>query len=75
MVQEDIEAAAYLAARYSSRNHENAVEIDYTQKKHVYKAKGAKPGMVYYKEFHTLVMNPQASAEHLFVEKQNLLDK
>lgn len=75
VVQEDIEAAAYLAARYSSRNCENAVEIDYTQKKHVYKAKGAKPGMVYYKEFHTLVMNPQASAEHLFVEKQNLLDK
>lgn len=63
--EKDMEAAAYLAAKYSSRSKESAVEIDYTQKKHVYKAKGAKPGMVYYKEFRTLVINPQADAKDL----------
>lgn len=52
--QEDIEAAAFLAAKYSSQGQEPFVDVDYTEKKNVYKAKGAKPGMVYYKEFKTI---------------------
>ncbi len=69
--QEDIQAAAWLAAKYSSQAQENAVDIDFTQKKHVYKAKGAKPGMVYYKEFQTLTMNPQATPDFFRVTEKN----
>lgn len=72
--EKDKQAAAYLAAKYSSHSREKAVEIDYTQRKHVYKAKGAKPGMVYYKEFHTLVINPQADAAHLLVEEDGVAE-
>lgn len=52
--QADIEAAAWLAARYSSHAKESYVDIDYTQRKNVYKAKGAKPGMVYYNDYATI---------------------
>ncbi len=49
--------AAYLAAKYSSLKEENQVMIDYTQKKNVYKAKGAKPGMVYYNNFESVLID------------------
>lgn len=57
----DIEAAAWLAARYSSRAEEDSVDIDYTEKKNVYKAKGAKPGMVYYNNYQTISVNTKAT--------------
>lgn len=49
--------AAYLAAKYSSLKNENQVMIDYTEKKNVYKAKGAKPGMVYYNDFKSILVD------------------
>ncbi|WP_425540233.1 Rqc2 family fibronectin-binding protein [Microaceticoccus formicicus] len=49
--------AAYLAAKYSSLKDENQVMIDYTEKKNVYKAKGAKPGMVYYNDFKSILVD------------------
>ena len=42
---EDIQIAAYLAALNSSITDKSKIDIDYTQKKNVNKAKGAKPGM------------------------------
>ncbi|MDY6064779.1 MAG: NFACT RNA binding domain-containing protein [Finegoldia sp.] len=51
---DDIATALQLAAYYSSGKDENYVEVDYTQKKNVRKAKGAKPGMVFYENFTTV---------------------
>lgn len=51
---EDIQIAAYLAAVNSSITDKSKIDIDYTQKKNVNKAKGAKPGMVYYTDFKTI---------------------
>ncbi|MDO5717944.1 MAG: NFACT RNA binding domain-containing protein, partial [Tissierellia bacterium] len=55
--ESSIYEAAYLAAKYSSLKDENMVTIDYTSKKNVYKAKGAKPGMVYYNNFKSIVID------------------
>lgn len=49
--------AAFLAGYYSSMRGQGTLSIDYTEKKNVYKAKGAKPGMVYYKDFKTLLVD------------------
>lgn len=53
----DIQIAAYLAGLYSKYSDENYLDIDYTEKKNVYKAKGSKPGMVYYNNFKTIRVN------------------
>ena len=54
---EDTKIAAYLAALNSSLASENKVDVDYTEKKNVNKAKGAKDGMVYYVNFSTITVN------------------
>ena len=54
---DDIMAAAYLAAINSSLANDNKVDVDYTEKKNVNKAKGAKDGMVYYENFSTIRVN------------------
>lgn len=51
--------AAFLAAKYSSLKLEDSVPVDYTEKKNVYKAKGSKPGMVYYNDFKTIQVDLQ----------------
>lgn len=55
----DIEAACWLAAKNSAQGAESSVMVDYTERKNVYKAKGAKPGMVYYHDFSSLLVNPK----------------
>ncbi|WP_053943268.1 Rqc2 family fibronectin-binding protein [Kallipyga gabonensis] len=60
---EDMEAAAWLAATHSAQSEEGKVSVDYTEKKNVYKAKGAKPGMVYYNDFSTILVNTDARPE------------
>ncbi|MFO3667064.1 NFACT family protein [Anaerococcus kampingiae] len=55
--QEDIIVASYLAALNSSVASENKVDVDYTEKKNVNKAKGAKEGMVYYENFKTITVD------------------
>lgn len=52
--EDDIRAASWLAAVHSSLRAEDAVDIDCTQKKNVYKQKGAKPGMVFYNDYRTI---------------------
>ncbi len=54
---EDIKKAAYLAALNSSLASENKVDVDYTERKNVNKAKGAKDGMVYYVNFSTITVD------------------
>lgn len=61
--------AALLAAYFSkARNGEN-VPVDYTQRKHVRKPKGAKPGMVIYDHQTTLFVSPDP-AKIMAIKKQ-----
>lgn len=48
--QADLQFAADLAAQYSQGRQSDQVPVVYTEPKHVYKPKGAKPGMVVYKQ-------------------------
>lgn len=52
--EEDLIDAAWLAGKNSKNGDQDYVDVDYTKKKNVYKAKGAKPGMVYYNDFGTM---------------------
>lgn len=61
--EDDIQVAAYLAAKNSSISNDNKVDVDYTEKKHVNKAKGAKAGMVYYEYFSTITVDMENNLE------------
>ena len=52
-----LEEAALLAGYYSKGRNSTALSVDYTEKKHVKKSKGAKLGMVFYNEFNTIIVN------------------
>ncbi|MDR1736163.1 MAG: NFACT family protein [Oscillospiraceae bacterium] len=52
-----LEAAA-VAAVYSQASESTKVAVDYTRVKHVKKPPGAKPGMVIYSEFKTVLVRP-----------------
>lgn len=61
--------AAVLAAVHSSQNGGAKVQVDYTAVKNVWKANGAKPGMVLYDPYETAVVTPDpALAERLRVK-------
>lgn len=53
--------AAILAAVHSSQNGGAKVQVDYTEVKNVWKANGAKPGMVLYDPYETAVVTPDSS--------------
>ncbi|BFL72426.1 NFACT RNA binding domain-containing protein [Anaerococcus nagyae] len=65
---EDINIASYLAAVNSSISSDNKVNIDYTEKKNVNKAKGAKPGMVYYENFSTITIDTNLNVSDKYKE-------
>lgn len=48
--------AATIAARRSGFNDRGTCEVDYTRVKHVKKQSGARPGMVHYTEYKTIVV-------------------
>ncbi len=50
--------AATLAAWFSRGQNSTKVPVDYTTRKHLRKPKGAKPGMVIYDTFQTLLTDP-----------------
>lgn len=52
-----IEFAASLAAYYSSLRDSTHVPVDYTEKRHVRRPQGAKPGFVTYEKQRTVVIN------------------
>ena len=66
--QEDIEIASYLAAINSSISNDNKIDVDYTEKKNVNKAKGAAPGMVYYEDFKTITVDSNINIEDRYKE-------
>ncbi len=55
----DLRAVADLAAYYSQARQSEQVAVVYTQPKHVYKPKGAKPGMAIYKQETVIWGRPQ----------------
>lgn len=55
------EEAGRLAAYYSKNRGNDKVEIDYIEKKHVKKAKGAKPGFVIYHTNYSLIIDSDIS--------------
>ncbi len=52
-----LEAAA-IAAGHSILRNSNSVEVDYTLRKYVRKPKGARPGLVTYRNFRTVAVRP-----------------
>jgi predicted ribosome quality control (RQC) complex YloA/Tae2 family protein len=52
-----VREAAWLAAYYSQRRQEGRVDVDYTQRKHVRKIKGAEPGQVTYSQNKTVLVD------------------
>lgn len=57
--KEDLQAAADLAAYYSRAQQSEQVPVIYTEPRHVYKPKGAKPGMTIYKHEQVIWGQPQ----------------
>jgi len=67
-----LEQAALLAAFHSRSRLSLNVPVDYTQKKHVRKQKGAKPGMVNYDNQHTIYITPNAERVKSLLEKASV---
>jgi len=59
----DLQFTANLAAHYSRARHSEQVPVIYTEPKHVYKPKGAKPGIAIYKQETILWGKPQSVKE------------
>jgi len=57
----DLQFAANLAAYYSRGRQSDQIPVVYTELKHVYKPKGAKPGMAIYKQEKIVWGQPQAA--------------
>ena len=57
--ENDLQCAANWAAYYSRAKQSDQVPVVYTKPKHVYKPKGAKPGMVVYKQEKILWGHPR----------------
>ncbi len=57
--------AARYAAAYSKASQSSNVPVDYTEVKNVWKPKGAKPGLVLYKNFKTFYVNPFRTEENI----------
>ncbi|MCA9879949.1 MAG: NFACT family protein [Thermomicrobiales bacterium] len=58
-----VEAAAALAAWYSSARESGGVEVDVAPRRHVRKIKGAGPGMVTYRHERTLRVRPRPESD------------
>ena len=68
----DLQFAADLAAYYSRSRQSEQVPVVYTEPKHVYKPKGAKPGIAIYKQERVLWGQPQRLNEYLTQAEQKL---
>lgn len=56
--ESDIKYAAAIAAGFSKAKQSSNVPVDYVSVKHIKKPAGAKPGMVIFKNNHTVYVNP-----------------
>ena len=61
----DLQFAADLAAYYSRARESDQVPVVYTQPKHIYKPKGAKPGIAIYKQEKIIWGRPQWAKKYL----------
>lgn len=61
--EKDLQFTADLAAYYSQARESEQVPVIYTEPRHVYKPKGAKPGMVIYKQETVIWGRPQVAKE------------
>ncbi len=61
----DLQFAADLSAYYSGARQSDRVPVVYTEPKHVYKPKGAKPGMAIYKHEKIIWGRPQIAKNYL----------
>lgn len=66
--QPDLQFAADFAAYYSRSRQSKQVPVIYTNPKHVYKPKGAKPGIAIYKNEQVIWGDPQAARTYLAQE-------
>jgi predicted ribosome quality control (RQC) complex YloA/Tae2 family protein len=57
--QEVVLVAARLAAAYCQARASNRIEVDYTERKHVRRARAGLPGLVDYSDEHTLLVSPE----------------
>ena len=64
-----IEEAAMLAACNSSGRESSRVPIDYTLVKNIKKPNGARPGMVIYETYYTMLTTPNHAAAQKLLEK------
>lgn len=55
---QDCEEAAFLAAYFSKGRESGAVDIDYTEVRHVRRRPGGQPGAVFYENYETITVNP-----------------
>jgi predicted ribosome quality control (RQC) complex YloA/Tae2 family protein len=62
---QDLQYAADIAAYYSRARQSHQVPVIYTEPKHVYKPKGARPGMVIYKLETVLWASPQTAQDYV----------
>jgi predicted ribosome quality control (RQC) complex YloA/Tae2 family protein len=67
----DLQFAADLAAYYSQARQSDRVPVVYTKPKHVYKPKGAKPGMAIYKQERIVWGSPQKGLAILDLLQKN----
>jgi predicted ribosome quality control (RQC) complex YloA/Tae2 family protein len=63
--EDDLDAAAHLAAAHSKARANPRVDIDYTERKHVRKQRGAGPGLVWYTHARTRVGLPAVADAQL----------
>jgi len=66
----DIQFAANFAAYYSRSRQSKQVPVVFTQPKHVYKPKGAKPGMAIYKQEQVVWGQPDVAQTYLTQQSQ-----
>lgn len=58
-----IEQAAALAAEHSRGQKSGAVDVDFTQRKHVRRQRAGRPGLVWYEKFQTVRVSPAAARD------------
>jgi predicted ribosome quality control (RQC) complex YloA/Tae2 family protein len=58
---EDVQLAASLAALHSRAKASASVAVDYTLRKHVRKQRAAPPGLVWYTQAKTVIVEPRAA--------------
>jgi predicted ribosome quality control (RQC) complex YloA/Tae2 family protein len=63
--EQDLQFTADIAAYYSQARESEQAPVIYTEPKHVYKPKGAKPGMVIYKQETVIWGRPQVAKDYL----------